>query len=241
METRRKFIGIVGTAAGSLVLPAWAEQSKARQSDAKARKSMEKAVGDEGVAPPEDLMREHGLLNRVMLIYEEIGRRIQARRDFDPKFLADAAGLIHHFIEDYHEKLEEEHLFPRFRKAGKLVDLVNTLEAQHKAGRVITQRLEAFGANGIKSDSDRTNTVNDIHAFLRMYRPHEAREDTVLFPEFRNIVGKSEFEALGDQFEKKEHELFGEEGFEKNVDKVAGIEKQLGIYELAQFTPKGSG
>jgi hemerythrin-like domain-containing protein len=232
LETRRKFIGLAaGSVAGALVVPAWSQQ--------KARKTETKAVGDEGVAPPEDLMREHGLLNRVMLIYEEIGRRIRAKQNFDPKALADSAGLIHHFIEDYHEKLEEEHLFPRFRKAGKLVELVNTLEAQHKAGRLVTQRLEQLAAAGIKSDSDRTNAVNDIHAFLRMYRPHEAREDTVLFPEFRNIVSKGEFEALGDQFEKREHELFGEEGFEKNVATVAGIEKQLGIYELAQFTPKG--
>ena len=27
-------------------------------------------------------------------------------------------------------------------------------------------------------------------------------------------------------------------GAEKMVDKVAGIEKKLGIYDLAQFTPK---
>ena len=31
--------------------------------------------------------------------------------------------------------------------------------------------------------------------------------------------------------------LFGEDGFERMVDKVAGIEKKLGIYDLAQFTP----
>ena len=30
---------------------------------------------------------------------------------------------------------------------------------------------------------------------------------------------------------------FGEEGFEKMVDRVAAIEKRLGIYDLAQFTP----
>lgn len=39
-------------------------------------------------------------------------------------------------------------------------------------------------------------------------------------------------------FEKKEHQLFGEDGFEKMVDRVASIEKTLGIYDLAQFTPK---
>jgi hypothetical protein len=36
----------------------------------------------------------------------------------------------------------------------------------------------------------------------------------------------------------KEDKLFGEEGFFKVVDQVAGLEKKLGIYELAQFTPE---
>jgi hemerythrin-like domain-containing protein len=71
-----------------------------------------------------------------------------------------------------------------------------------------------------------------------MYNPHEAREDTVLFPAFRKIVSANEYASLGEDFEKKEHELFGEDGFEKMVDKVTNIEKKLGIYELAQFTPK---
>ena len=29
-----------------------------------------------------------------------------------------------------------------------------------------------------------------------------------------------------------------DEGFEKSVDAVVAIEKQLGIYELSQFTPR---
>jgi hypothetical protein len=60
----------------------------------------------------------------------------------------------------------------------------------------------------------------------------------VLFPALHQIVSAHEFDALGDDFEKKEHELFGNEGFEGMVVKVAGLEKELGIYDLAQFTPK---
>ena len=56
-----------------------------------------------------------------------------------------------------------------------------------------------------------------------MYNPHEAREDTVLFPAFRGIVSAHEFDSLGEDFEKKEDELFGDDGFEKMVDKVAQI------------------
>jgi hypothetical protein len=51
-------------------------------------------------------------------------------------------------------------------------------------------------------------------------------------------VSAHEFDSLGEDFEKKEDELFGEDGFFKVVDRVAEIEKQLGIYDLAQFTPK---
>jgi hemerythrin-like domain-containing protein len=71
-----------------------------------------------------------------------------------------------------------------------------------------------------------------------MYAPHEAREDTVLFPAIRQVVSKQEYAALGEDFEKKEHELFGKEGFEGMVDRVAAIEKELGLYDLGQFTPK---
>ena len=48
---------------------------------------------------------------------------------------------------------------------------------------------------------------------LRMYRPHAAREDTVLFPAFRKLVPKKQYGELGEQFEDKEHELFGKAGF----------------------------
>ena len=37
---------------------------------------------------------------------------------------------------------------------------------------------------------------------------------------------------------KKEHQLFGEDGLESTMDRVASIEMMLGIYELAQFTPR---
>src|SRR5439155_15710364 len=96
------------------------------------------------VSPVEDLMREHGLLNRVLLVYEECARRLEAKQPAPG--LDKAAGIIRDFIEGYHEKLEEEFLFPRFVKAGKHVALVGTLQKQHQAGRAITaQIIEARG------------------------------------------------------------------------------------------------
>ena len=194
---------------------------------------------EDKVSPPEDLMREHGVLNRILLIYDEHIRRLDAKQDFDPAVLKDAAGIIRKFVEDYHEKLEEDYLFPRFRKANKHVDLVETLLLQHQAGRRLTEQMEQLAvASALKDDATKKQLGDRLRAFNRMYRPHEAREDTVLFPAFRGIVSEHEFDALGEDFERKEDQLFGDEGFFKVVDQVAGLEKKLGIYDLGQFTPK---
>jgi hemerythrin-like domain-containing protein len=194
---------------------------------------------EEEVSPAEDLMREHGVLKRVLLVYGEAIRRIEANQELPPEAIMDSAKIIRNFIEDYHEKLEEDFLFPRFKKAGKLVDLVEVLLQQHQGGRKLTDITMQFATNqALKNADDRRKLADSLRQFIRMYNPHEAREDTVLFPEFRKIVSGHEYDSLGEDFEKKEHELFGEDGFEKMVDKVGGIEKKLGIYELSQFTPK---
>ena len=201
-----------------------------------------KTPNEEDVSPAEDLMREHGVLKRVLLVYGEAIRRLDAGQDLPPEPLADAAKVIRSFIEDYHEKLEEDFLFPRFRKAGRLVELVDVLAAQHQAGRRLTETTVRLASSASLNDTAKRRELADSMAgFIRMYSPHEAREDTVLFPAFRKIVSANEYDSLGDDFEKKEHELFGADGFEKMVDRVAGIEKTLGIYDVAQFTPKTAG
>lgn len=204
-----------------------------------ARKPEEEKEEEE-VSPAEDLMREHGVLKRALLVYGECASSMEGRKQFPPGTVAGTASLIRTFIEGYHEKLEEEYLFPRFRKAGKLIDLVDVLEAQHKAGRRLTERiLQSAKSSGLlRDDSAKTELAQQIRAFIRMYEPHEAREDTVLFPAFREIVPRNEYDSLGEEFEKREHKLFGEEGFQKIVAEVAGLEKTVGIYDLSQFTPR---
>jgi hemerythrin-like domain-containing protein len=192
----------------------------------------------EEVSPPEDLMREHGVLKRILLIYGEALRRIDTKEDLPPEPLAESAKIIRAFVENYHEKLEENYLFPRFKKAGKLIDLVDVLLQQHQAGRRLTDITTHLATEqGLKSADDRRKLADSMRQFIRMYSPHEAREDTVLFPAFRSLVSAHEFDSLGEEFEKKEDELFGDDGFFKVVDQVAEIEKKLGIYDLSKFTP----
>jgi hypothetical protein len=54
---------------------------------------------------------------------------------------------------------------------------------------------------------------------------------------YHNHHSKHEYDALGEQFEAIERKTFGGDGFDMAVDQVTGLEKQLGIHDLAQFTP----
>ncbi len=190
------------------------------------------------VSPPEDLMREHGVLSRILLIYGEVGRRMREDQTLEADVLAGCTGLIRRFIEDYHEKLEEEYLFPQFEKAGKYVDLVRDLKEQHRAGRVLTDLIREGAASKDKSQWEPIG--RNMYLFARMYRPHKAREDTVLFPATHSLFSREEFDKLGDRFEDREKDLFGEGGFERIVSEVAEMEKRLHLFEISRFTPKKS-
>jgi hemerythrin-like domain-containing protein len=194
---------------------------------------------EEEVGATEDLMREHGVLNRVLLIYEEGLRRLRTKEGVPPDVFRTTATLVRKFVEDYHERLEERFIFPVFEKRRRQVELVKVLRKQHDAGRALTDViLREAAADHFKKGEGHNALIAACGAFVRMYRPHEAREDTVLFPALRKVLQDKEIKDLGEQFEKEEDKLFGEGGFEKTVEQVAAIEKQLGIYDLDQFTPK---
>ena len=197
----------------------------------------EKKEEEKEVSPPEDLMQEHGLLNRILLIYDHCKFSLVNGQSFDPAILLNSAGVIRTFVEDYHEKQEEDYLFPRFKKANQLTSLVQILKQQHDAGRAITDQIMRLTRSGTLTETENQRMIRLLTDFNVMYRPHEAREDTVLFPAFRKIISQHEYDSLGEEFERNEQERFGADGFETMVGKVAEIERQLGIYELAQFTP----
>jgi hemerythrin-like domain-containing protein len=190
---------------------------------------------DDEVTPVEDLMREHGVLRRVMYLYDDAIGRLDGRREVPLDALAGCAGIVRRVIEDYHEKLEEDFLFPRYEQAGKLAELTAILRRQHQAGRTLTAQITHL-AKAPLADADRAALATALRGFNHMYRPHAAREDTVLFPALRGLVGKHAYEELGDQFEDKEKQMLGDRGFEHAVDEVARLEQAFGLNDLGKLT-----
>jgi hypothetical protein len=101
-------------------------------------------AGEKGaeVTATEDLMREHGVLRRALLVYAETIPKLRAdSASVSPDALQKTAKLFRAFGEDYHEKkLEEAYIFPAVKKAGgAAAALPDILVTQHNRGREITE------------------------------------------------------------------------------------------------------
>jgi len=192
------------------------------------------------VTATEDLMREHGVIRRALLVYSETAARLRKNlAAVDPAALRRTAQLFRAFGEDYHEKmLEEQHIFPVIRKAGgELARYADILTLQHQRGREITDYLLAV-TNGARIGSAHAEPLAQaLEGLVRMYRNHAAREDTIVFPAWKKNFSDKQMDQISDQFEDIERKMFGHDGFEDAVARISAIEGALGLSDLAQFTP----
>jgi hemerythrin-like domain-containing protein len=191
------------------------------------------------VTATEDLMREHGVIRRALLVYFEAVPKL--RHDpsrVDPSALRQTAQLFRTFGEDYHERmLEEQHIFPMIRKQGtELQHYADVLIAQHNRGREITDYVLAV-TNGSKIGATHAEPLAKVfESFVLMYENHAAREDTIVFPAWKKNFSDKQLDEISDQFEDIEHKMFGKDGFEDAEKTISDIEDRLGFADLSQFT-----
>lgn len=195
--------------------------------------------GEMEVTAVEDLMREHGVLRRALFVYTETAAKLRLNPSGVPlEELEKTAALFHAFGEDYHEKkLEEAYIFPALRKAGgPAASYVDVLIAQHQRGREITDYILSVTKAASPGTEAAQQLAQHLDSFVRMYRPHAAREDTVVFPAWKQTLSAEALDEMGDKFEDIEQEQFGRDGFESAVKQIAEIETSLGMADLGQFT-----
>jgi hemerythrin-like domain-containing protein len=198
------------------------------------------------VTATEDLMREHGVLRRALLVYSAAATKLRANASsIAPDALQKTATLFRAFGEEYHEKkLEEAYIFPAVRKVGgEAASYPDILVAQHNRGREITDYIISITQGAKLGPTNAEQMAKALEAFVLMYRNHAAREDTIIFPAWKQTMTGKQLEEMNDEFEDIEHEQFGEDGFEVAVKQISAIESSLGLADISQFTapppPKG--
>jgi hemerythrin-like domain-containing protein len=191
------------------------------------------------VGAVEDLMREHGVIRRAILVYRDMAGKLRAKpASLDPELLHRTATMFRAFGEDYHEKkLEETHIFPTIKKAGgPAAAYVDVLIAQHQRGRELTDYILAVVAKGAIATGDAETLARVLDSVELMYEHHAAREDTIVFSAWKDALSAHQLDEMGEMFEEIEHQQFGKDGFEDAVAQIAQIEGALGMADIAQFT-----
>jgi hemerythrin-like domain-containing protein len=230
--SRRQFVAKAGSVvAAGLAIPALAEQA-AKQSETQPSKELE-------VTATEDLMREHGVLRRALLVYQETAAKLrQDVSKIDPRALHQTADLFRVFGEEYHEKmLEEQHIFPVVGKMkGEAAKYPDVLVVQHHRGRQITDYILAVTSGARIGAGNAEPLARAFEGMVRMYQHHAAREDTIVFPAWKENFTQKQIDEFSDQFEDIEQKMFGKDGFEDAEHKIGEIEQTLGLADIAQFT-----
>jgi hemerythrin-like domain-containing protein len=224
--TRRRFVLASGAVGAGLLLAGCEDNEAGAGCQPKA------------VTADEDLMREHGVLRRCLLIYAECAVRLSRDAASVPgDALGDTAKLFRRFGEDYHQRrLEEGIVFPALRRLGAPASrYLDILTAQHERGRAITDFILAATGNGRVADLAGP-LARAMSAFAWMYENHAAREDTIVFPGWKEALSDDQYLEASSRFQQVEQMVFGEDGFRDAAARVAAIEDRLGMSDIARFT-----
>lgn len=202
------------------------------------RTDQESDVDRAVLSAPEELMRDHGVVQRLGLVYDHLADRLEAGEDIQRDSLLNASQLVDEFVAGYHEYLEEKFIFPLVEDHGDFSDLVSVLRRQHLRGRSLSSRCYSLAAGGdLRDETRRGELIDAARSHTLMYRAHAAREDTDLFPALRLLLTAKEFIALREKFSQAREEKLGEASFAKISGRLAEIEKELGIHALSGYTP----
>lgn len=227
---RRDFLRVAAVGGGAAVAaslsPAGVAAQKPKQNEKK-------------VTANEDLMREHGILRRALLVYGAFAQRlVQDAAAVPVPALARTARLFREFGEDYHERrIEEKLIFPAVRKLqGPAAGYPDVLQQQHDRGRDLTDYILRLTRSGSIGAAMAVPVAKALQTFNLMYAHHAAREDTIVFTAWKDSLSAKAYDEMGEQFESIEKQVFGHDGFDDASKQMADIERELELTDIAQFT-----
>lgn len=232
-HSRRTFLRAAGTAGTGLALGLGGLGLAGRGAFASEHEN-----GEKPVTGTEDLMREHGVLRRVLLAYRLSAQQLRQGREVSADALHKAAKLFRVFGENYHERaIEETYVFPEARKlGGDIARYVDVLLVQHQRGRQITDAVLDTTRTGKLGRGQADPLAKTLDSMVLMYQEHTAREDTVVFVAWKKMLSEQAYRARGEKFEAIEKQKFGHDGFDDAVKKITAIEHDLDIANLNDFT-----
>ena len=150
------------------------------------------------------LMIEHRLIERMLLVIEDVLGKIESKHRVDPVFVDIAVDFIRVYADRTHHGKEEDILFRELNNKSLTPEdrqLMKELIEEHVFGRQTTKAL--VEANTRYRNGDETalaDIAERLQTLIEFYPRHIQKEDKVFFPSSRNYFTEEEDQAMLAEF-----------------------------------------
>lgn len=186
--------------------------------------------GSDEMKPIEKLVDEHKNILRGLALLEAGSGRLESGEKISPQFFRKMIDFVRNYADKYHHAKEEDILFIGMGKAGFPQEQgpIAVMLAEHDQGRRFIADLENANEQYAEGEeSFREAIIENARDYIYLLRQHINKEDNVLYPMARNVLGQNGIEAMTREFERVEREKAGTE--EKYLKILAELENEMGV------------
>lgn len=178
----------------------------------------------------DELMEDHGRIERALVLIER-----QAKRDdgFDAASICAMFELLYEYGERYHNRKEEDVLFPRLGERGLPTQggPIAVMLSEHKSESDFIRRLSVQSLaikDGRSSPTDEYRA--DLLAYIELTKNHIWKENDILYPMGRRVLTPDDAMWLTGEFRRLDAVLpyAGERFVERWESLLAAVENASG-------------
>jgi len=172
---------------------------------------------------------EHRSISAILHGMEYLVDRVRTRKaKIDPRVFSAMIYYLDTFSERMHHPKEDRYLFKAMRsRGGEAAAVVADLEKEHAAGGEALKRLEQslvrYEEGG---DKEFPAFAEAVAKFVREYRDHMQKEESVVFPLAQRILSTADWQAIDRAFEDNRDPLAAQRDsrdFEKLFDRIVNL------------------
>jgi len=180
--------------------------------------------------PSDRLVAEHDLIKRMLTIVNNAAAQLESGKNVEPEVFLQAVDFIRNFADGFHHAKEEDILFKVMQERGIPVEggPIGVMLSEHDHGRNFTKGIEEAANRVLGGDeSAKQEIIGNARNYSQLLANHIHKEDNILYPMGNNVFSTEDQQFLEQEFDRVERETTGEGIYQKYLNMVEELEKQL--------------
>lgn len=160
--------------------------------------------------PTDDLMDEHRVIERMLVILIKASNRLEEGKSVDSAFYVGAVDFLKNFADKCHHSKEEKLLFVKMMERGVSGEVgpIAVMMREHQDGRAHVKNLDKLSKEKM-TKSTKDGLIKASRAYADLLSKHIQKEDNILYPMANQILDDADQRELEKGFEEVEEKVMG--------------------------------